>query len=321
MADAVIIREPGGIVVVRELRPSQIVVVAAQGPQGPIGTVNPEMYVILAQAQAAAASAAAAVLSAILVGFSTLSGATVSAADTVLSALGKLQAQATAVVAALAAHIANTSNPHSVTKAQVGLGNADNTSDVNKPVSTATATALALKADSSAVTTALALKADQTSLTAHTSNTSNPHSTTKAQVGLGNVDNTSDVNKPVSTAQATAIALKSDLATTTTKTAATGASLIPGGTTGQRPTLLSTDRGFRYNDTLISWEGWNGTTWGSVGGGATGAGGDTVFQENSRVVNNSYTLTTGKSASAVGPISIATGKVLTVPSGERLVVL
>jgi len=38
-------------------------------------------------------------------------------------------------------HIANTSNPHSVTKAQVGLGNADNTSDVNKPVSTLQAAA------------------------------------------------------------------------------------------------------------------------------------------------------------------------------------
>jgi hypothetical protein len=39
-------------------------------------------------------------------------------------------------------HIANTSNPHSVTKTQVGLSNVDNTSDVNKPISTATQTAL-----------------------------------------------------------------------------------------------------------------------------------------------------------------------------------
>lgn len=39
-------------------------------------------------------------------------------------------------------HYANTSNPHSVTKSQVGLGNADNTSDANKPVSTAQQTAL-----------------------------------------------------------------------------------------------------------------------------------------------------------------------------------
>lgn len=43
-------------------------------------------------------------------------------------------------------HISNTSNPHSVTKTQVGLSNVDNTSDVNKPISTATQNALNLKA-------------------------------------------------------------------------------------------------------------------------------------------------------------------------------
>lgn len=42
----------------------------------------------------------------------------------------------------LAAHTANTSNPHSVTKAQVGLSNVNNTSDLDKPISTATQTAL-----------------------------------------------------------------------------------------------------------------------------------------------------------------------------------
>jgi len=47
-----------------------------------------------------------------------------------------------------------------------------------------------------------------TELYNHTINTSNPHSVTKAQVGLGNVDNTSDVNKPVSTAQNIQIELK-----------------------------------------------------------------------------------------------------------------
>lgn len=44
-------------------------------------------------------------------------------------------------------HLANTSNPHGVTKAQVGLGSADNTSDADKPVSTAAQTALNAKAD------------------------------------------------------------------------------------------------------------------------------------------------------------------------------
>lgn len=49
------------------------------------------------------------------------------------------------------------------------------------------------------------LKARDTSITTHTSNTSNPHSVTKAQVGLGNADNTSDANKPISTATQTAL--------------------------------------------------------------------------------------------------------------------
>ena len=58
----------------------------------------------------------------------------------------------------------------------------------------------------------------QSALSSHTSNTSNPHSVTKAQVGLGNVDNTSDANKPVSTATQGALDLKADKSTTYTKT-------------------------------------------------------------------------------------------------------
>ena len=48
------------------------------------------------------------------------------------------------------AHIANTSNPHSVTKAQVGLSAVDNTADVDKPISTLTQAALDLKQSLSA---------------------------------------------------------------------------------------------------------------------------------------------------------------------------
>ncbi len=51
----------------------------------------------------------------------------------------------------------------------------------------------------------LSLKADQTSLDSHTSDTNNPHQVTKEQVGLGNVDNTSDLDKPISTAAQTAL--------------------------------------------------------------------------------------------------------------------
>lgn len=67
---------------------------------------------------------------------------------------------------------------------------------------------LAAKADSSA----LSSKADSTDLTTHTANTGNPHSVTKSQVGLGNVDNTSDAAKPVSTAQQAALNLKANSA-------------------------------------------------------------------------------------------------------------
>lgn len=50
------------------------------------------------------------------------------------------------VAADLATHEADLANPHVVTKAQVGLGNCDNTTDLNKPISTATQAALDLKA-------------------------------------------------------------------------------------------------------------------------------------------------------------------------------
>ena len=75
-------------------------------------------------------------------------------------------------LAAVPSHIADKSNPHGVTKAQVDLGNVDNVK-----------------------------QAPYT----HVADKSNPHGVTKAQVGLGSVDDTSDIDKPVSTAQQTAI--------------------------------------------------------------------------------------------------------------------
>ena len=74
-------------------------------------------------------------------------------------------------------HIGNKSNPHGVTKAQVGLGNVDNTSDADKPVSTAQATAIA---DAKAAGTNA-----QTNLTTHIQNKSNPHGVTRDQLGMG----------------------------------------------------------------------------------------------------------------------------------------
>ena len=179
-----------------------------------------------------------------------------------------------AVALSLSSHISNTSNPHSVTKTQVGLGNVDNTSDINKPVSTAQAladTAIGTAAASDATTKANAAQAAaiaasqplDSDLTAYANaadaaarraligaGTGNgngdvvgPASVTddlpavfdgttgkliksksyanfktslvlvQGDVGLGNVDNTSDLNKPISTATQAALDLKVDATT------------------------------------------------------------------------------------------------------------
>lgn len=61
----------------------------------------------------------------------------------------KSQAEIDELVTKLDTHISNKSNPHSVTKDQVGLGNVDNTSDANKPISSATQNALNSKFNAS----------------------------------------------------------------------------------------------------------------------------------------------------------------------------
>ncbi|MFM7985809.1 MAG: hypothetical protein ACKPKO_41490 [Candidatus Fonsibacter sp.] len=77
----------------------------------------------------------------------------------------------------------------------VGLGNVDNISDANKPISSATQTALDLKAPLASPVF-----------------TGNVRGITKGMVDLGNVDNTSDANKPISSATQTALNLKAPLA-------------------------------------------------------------------------------------------------------------
>jgi hypothetical protein len=106
------------------------------------------------------------------------------------------------------------------------------------------------------------------------------------------------------------------------QTSSTGSADIPNGTTAQRDGTPLAGY-FRFNTDDGAFEGYDGSAWGSIGGGggATGAGGDTVFQENSLIVTTSYTLTSGKSASSVGPITINSGASITIPSNARWVVL
>lgn len=111
-------------------------------------------------------------------------------------------------------------------KADVGLGSVDNTSDANKPISTAQATALAGKEPAiTAGAVGQYWRGDKSWQTLD-----------KAAVGLGNADNTSDANKSVSTAQAAALALKSPLASPTF----TGVPAAPTAAAGTNTTQLAT---------------------------------------------------------------------------------
>ena len=96
-------------------------------------------------------------------------------------AVGNTDTNLTALEIKVNQHIANKSNPHAVTKTQVGLGNVNNTSDADKPVSTAQATAIA---NAKAAGTAA-----QTSIDNHAGRKDNPHSVTRTQLGLATTDN------------------------------------------------------------------------------------------------------------------------------------
>lgn len=101
--------------------------------------------------------------------------------DAAKTALEKLIQDSDKVIKeSLDAHIGNKSNPHNVTKAQIGLGNVQNLAPADMPVSTAQATAIA---DAKAAGT----KA-QTNLNAHANRRDNPHNVTRAQLGLATTD-------------------------------------------------------------------------------------------------------------------------------------
>jgi len=101
--------------------------------------------------------------------------------------------------------------------------------------------------------------------------------------------------------------------------AATDAMLVPVGTTGERPTGAT---GYlRFNSTTSSFEGHNGTAWGSIGGGATGGGADQMFYLNGQTVNTNYSIPSGQNAGTFGPISVASGATVTVPSGSTWTVV
>jgi len=148
------------------------------------------------------------------------------------------------------------------------------------------------------------------------------NSTARTNLGLG----TLAVISPTGTASSSTF-LRGDNAWTTvsvTPTAvsdqansSTGYFDLPAGTTAERPGS-PTSGNMRYNTTTAGFEGYNGTAWGSIGGGASAGG---AIYENTLTISSNYTLTTSTNGLSVGPITVASGVTVTVPSGQRWVVL
>ena len=103
----------------------------------------------------------------------------------------------------------------------------------------------------------------------------------------------------------------------------TGQSMIPPiGTTGERPATAATGM-FRFNTTTTSFEGYNGTVWGEIGGGggATGGGTNAIFFNNEQTVTTNYTIPTSYNAGTFGPVTVNSGVTVTIPSGSTWTVV
>jgi hypothetical protein len=117
------------------------------------------------------------------------------------------------------------------------------------------------------------------------------------------------------------------------KTALSGSAVLPSGTTAERD--ASPSAGFiRFNSTEGSFEGYDGTEWGAIGGaaggffkGENGAIGDPdtgpgdIFRINEQTLNTSVTIDADENASCTGPLTVASGVTLTVSSGGTLAVI
>lgn len=96
----------------------------------------------------------------------------------------------------------------------------------------------------------------------------------------------------------------------------TGQVQLPSGTTGQR-SGSPVNGMIRYSTTENSFEGYQAGAWGGI----SGAQANGVIYENNLTITANYTLTTNKNGFSVGPITISGGVTVTIPSGQRWVVL
>jgi hypothetical protein len=77
----------------------------------------------------------------------------------------------------------------------------------------------------------------------------------------------------------------------------------------------------RFNTTTTSFEGYNGSAWGAIGGGATGGGTDQIFWQNGQTINTSYSIPASTNAGTFGPVTISSSAVITIPASSTWTVV
>jgi hypothetical protein len=105
----------------------------------------------------------------------------------------------------------------------------------------------------------------------------------------------------------------------------TGFIKVPTGTTAQQPGQAGQPAAavgqFRYNSTTNKFEGYAGSSpsWGEIGGGggATGTGTDQIFLNYGQTVTETYNIPASTNSLTAGPVSIASTKSVTIPSGSN----
>ena len=102
-----------------------------------------------------------------------------------------------------------------------------------------------------------------------------------------------------------------------TKTGNTGSAVLPAGTTAERDGSPSAGY-LRWNSDDTSAEVYDGTAWSPVGGGNTT---DSGLYEHANTISANYSITAGNNAMSAGPVTIASGVSVTVPTGSRWVVV
>ena len=103
------------------------------------------------------------------------------------------------------------------------------------------------------------------------------------------------------------------------KFSGTGSVKLPTGTTAERPTP---DTGMmRYNTENTTFEGYNGTEWGSIGGGGPALGTQSIIRTNAITIDENITIPQNTNGTTAGPITISDGYTVTIEDGSTWTVL